>query len=211
MARSKGFGSTHFSFLFDFPRQLFRGNQTAATRKANTKRNLLVLYLTMVRKGKDKKRRAGRYGKVKQKNKNHIRWDPNIKVSRLAKKHWDPSKSASANLANMGLSADVNKTDPTPKNAQTIELFHVPDSDNLEKKERPLSVDDQKYIAKCLKKHGDNYTKMFRDTKTNDMQHTENVLKKMASRFFLLDPQQRQVEVPKKAKHLVASTDDGGQ
>lgn len=67
----------------------------------------------------------------------------------------------------------------------------------------PLTEEEQSYIAKCLAKHGDNYKKMFMDIKTNDMQHTEKQLRKYASRFLLLDPEQRLVEVPEKVEHLV--------
>ena len=35
------------------------------------------------------------------------------------------------------------------------------------------------------------YTKMFRDIKINTMQYTEDKLRKMCSRYLLLDPEQR--------------------
>eukprot|EP00545_Synedropsis_sp_CCMP1620_P010133 CAMPEP_0119014714 /NCGR_PEP_ID=MMETSP1176-20130426/10269_1 /TAXON_ID=265551 /ORGANISM="Synedropsis recta cf, Strain CCMP1620" /LENGTH=181 /DNA_ID=CAMNT_0006967937 /DNA_START=17 /DNA_END=562 /DNA_ORIENTATION=+ len=177
----------------------------------------------MVKHGKDKKRRAGRYGKSTLKNKNFKRWDPNPKIGDAAvKKLWDPSKSPEANLATMGLTALPNGPCPTTKittstttsKATTpviIELFDIPDSDNLEcaktKRIMPLSAVDQDYIAKCLTKHGaDNYKKMFMDIKTNDMQLTEKQLRKLASRFVLLDPEQRSVDVPANVQHLVSSS-----
>lgn len=83
-----------------------------------------------------------------------------------------------------------------------IELYEVPDSDTLEarKKKRPQSADDQKYISRLLAKHGEDYTAMFRDIKVNKMQHTETQLRKMASRFLLLDEEQRVVDVPERIR-----------
>ena len=132
------------------------------------------------------------------------------------KKTWDPSKSPAENMKNMGLLAKPNTFNegvvPREQSKQNsnsssatsvIELYDIPDSDTP-KRRMPLSDDDQKYICKCLAKHGDDYTAMFRDIKVNIMQHTETKLRKMASRYFLLDPEQRSVEVPEKVKHLVS-------
>jgi nucleolar protein 16 len=126
------------------------------------------------------------------------------------KEHWDPSKSPTVNLANMGLRAKPNHADgkvsPTD-NSKVIELFDIPESDKLNKpKKMPLCEQDQQYIAKCLEKHGDDYHSMFMDTKTNKMQHTETRLRKMASRFLLLESDQRIVELPDKVKHLVSKS-----
>jgi hypothetical protein len=158
------------------------------------------------RQGKDKKRRAGRYGKTKIKqNKNFKRFDPNPKINDPeVKKLWDPSKSPSANLASMGLLAKPNDFLKTTLPTGVIELFDIPESDDLDKPKRimPLSEEDQSYIAKCMAKHGDNYSKMFMDIKVNDMQHTAVQLKKLGSRFLLLDEAERAVEVPNKVAHL---------
>ena len=128
---------------------------------------------------------------------------------------WDVSKSPSINLANMGLLAkpnqDVVRTNeaPTPnENVNVIELFDIPDSDTLTKKEHPMKPDDQKYIAKCMAKYGDDYGKAFRDIKINVMQYTENQLRKMGARFLLLSPEQRRVEVSEKVKGLVDDKSD---
>jgi hypothetical protein len=51
-----------------------------------------------------------------------------------------------------------------------------------------------------MAKHGDDFTAMFRDIKVNNMQYTETQLRKMSSRFLLLDDEQRTVEVPQKIK-----------
>lgn len=98
---------------------------------------------------------------------------------------------------------------------KAIELFDIPESDNMNgimmlpgktfaQRKLPVSVEDQKYIRKCLARHGDDYYAMMRDIKTNDMQYTETKLKKMAARFFLLTRDQVKVEVPEKITHLMA-------
>ena len=166
------------------------------------------------RQGKDKKRRAGRYGKTKLKSKNFKRWDPNPKIcDGEVKKLWDPSKSPSANLASMGLCAKPNDLHASKKKynlpTNVIELFDVPESDDLTSKPKrvmPLGEAQQTYIAKCLEKHGENYRQMFMDIKVNDMHHTESQLRKLASRFFLLDSSQRAVCVPQKVEHLLNSS-----
>ena len=111
-------------------------------------------------------------------------------------------------MTKLGLVAQPGKvvtTRDAEQHAQqstVIELYDVPDSDTLEarKKKRPQSANDQKYIARLLAKHGDDYTAMFRDIKVNKMQYTETQLRKMASRFFLLDEEQRVVDVPERIK-----------
>lgn len=80
-----------------------------------------------------------------------------------------------------------------------IQLYDIPDSDSLKTKTRiVMSENDQRYIIKCMAKHGDDYVAMFRDIKVNNMQYTETQLRKMASRFLLLDDEQRTVKVPQK-------------
>jgi hypothetical protein len=116
-------------------------------------------------------------------------------------------------MANMGLLAQPNKgATKTPaegdsvvkKVVTAIELFEIPDSDEMGKKanKMPLNLEDQKYIAKCMSKYGEDYTSMFRDIKINKMQHTEAKLRKMGARFMLLSDVQRLVEVPNKLKNM---------
>ena len=137
-------------------------------------------------------------------------------------------------MANMGLQSSVNTSidargaitlvaaqerDPNLCSKKTenkaIELFDIPESDKMNgittlpgktfaQRKLPVSVEDQRYISKCLAKHGDNYKAMMRDIKTNDMQYTDVQLKKMASRFFLLGGEQIRVDIPDKARHLMA-------
>lgn len=137
-------------------------------------------------------------------------------------------------MANMGLQSSVNSSidargaialaaaqerDPNLSSEKTqnkaIELFDIPESDKMNgittlpgktfaQRKLPVSVEDQRYISKCLAKHGDNYKAMMRDIKTNDMQYTTVQLKKMAARFFLLGEEQIRVDIPEKARHLMA-------
>lgn len=106
--------------------------------------------------------------------------------------------------------ATTKKSDESQQKNTVIELYDVPDSDTLEarKKKRPQSADDQKYIARLLTKHGDDYTAMFRDIKVNKMQHTEAQLRKMTSRFLLLDDEQRVVDIPERIKATSTPEDD---
>lgn len=45
--------------------------------------------------------------------------------------------------------------------------------------------------------------KISRDIKVNDMQHTENHLRKLGARFLLLNERERRVDVPDSVKHLI--------
>ena len=109
----------------------------------------------------------------------------------------------------MGLVAQPNsssKTTPTDPNApNVIELFDIPDSDARPsyRTRFPLDKDEEEYIAKCMSKHGDDYQAMFRDIKVNQMQHTEQQLRKLGARFLLLTAEQRRVNVPENIKHLL--------
>jgi hypothetical protein len=177
----------------------------------------------MVKHGTNKKRRSGRTGKTKIKSQNNFkRWDPDLhkKIKNpTIREHWDPSKSFNANLAAIGLvgnpNTDMRNINPSknPKavaGVSVVELFDIPDSDELgqqKQKRRPINEEDQKYIAKCMSKYGDNYGRAFRDIKINYMHHTENQLRKLGARFLLLSPEERLVDVPEKVKSLVASNE----
>lgn len=173
----------------------------------------------MVKHGKMKKRRANRYGKVKLKNKNWNRWNPKPQFNdATVKANWDSTRTPAQNLANLGLVTKVNhdigegslgKTaSPNNKpnvNSTVVHLFDVPESDShVSHRQRfPLSEEDENYIAKCMEKYGDNYTKMFRDTKVNDLQHTEEKLRKLGARYVLLTDAQRRIPVPENVKKLL--------
>jgi hypothetical protein len=155
---------------------------------------------------------------LRMQNRTYQRWDPNPRFTNdTIKQLWDKSKSPSVNLANMGLvckpNQDVkrsnnplllNKNKDADTGENVVQLFDIPESDTMTtRKERPLKEDDQKYIARCMSKHGDEYGKIFRDHKLNTMQHTESQLRKMGARFLLLSSEQRVVDVPGKVKMLI--------
>ena len=141
--------------------------------------------------------------------------------------HWDPSKTPSANLLQLGLLANPNhqptdtattttsKHRKNNKNNTVIELFDVPDSDGLYRDPNkvqpfPLTLDEEQYIIKCMNRYGTDYLKIFRDIKINVLQHTEEKLRKLGSRFILLSPEQRRVpynDIPEKVQQqlLLAS------
>jgi Ribosome biogenesis protein Nop16 len=118
-----------------------------------------------------------------------------------------------ANPNNTDTKATTNHSNSTVKTTTVIELFDVPDSDGLcrdpnKVKQFPLSLEDERYMIKCMNRHGTDYLKMFRDIKINDMQHTEEKLRKLGSRFILLSPEQRRVpynDIPEKVQQLLAS------
>ena len=150
---------------------------------------------------------------------------------------WNPRKSPAQNMANMGLQTSVNSSidaraaislaqnpnTPKPDGKKAVELFDIPQSSDkmngvtilpgktFAQIKLPVSIDDQKYIRKCLAKHGDDYLSMMRDIKCNDMQHTEAKLKKMARRFFSLTDAQLRVEIPENVRHLMTRCEDDGK
>ena len=154
------------------------------------------------------------------KNRTYSKFKPPQISDPLIKANWDPTKSASVNLQNLGLSsapnADVNSRGQKVQNASpkdgtsfpTIELYDIPESDSQKQKwtNMPMSEDNQKYIIRCFEKYGDDYKKMSRDIKLNDMQHTENKLRKMGARFLLLSESQRKVDIPENIQHLVTTS-----
>jgi nucleolar protein 16 len=185
----------------------------------------------MVKHGATKKRRSGRKGKTKLKNRNHQFYKPASIQDATARAIWNFRKSPSQNMAEMGLQACVNNSidkraasakeqwkEPVakPDGNIAIELFDIPQTNNTNGITKlpgktfaqtllPVSIEDQKYIRKCLAKHGDDYKRMMRDIKTNNMQHTESKLKNMAEKFYQLTNDQVKVEVPEKVKHLMVN------
>ena len=128
----------------------------------------------------------------------------------MVKQLWDTTKTPLENMALMGFAANANKNDTKANNNNNkannnsiIELFDVPDSDNpKERRVLPLTQEEQEYMSKCMTKHGNDYGKMFRDIRVNDLQLTETKLQKLGSRFLLLEDHQRLVEVPPRVQHL---------
>ena len=163
-------------------------------------------------------------------NRNYQFYKPTQINDEAVRAQWDPRKSPAQNMANMGLQAAVNSAidcraafalshvSKTVSERKAIELFDIPESDGMNNvdsitmlpgktfalRKLPVSIEDQKYIHKCLELHGDDYHGMMRDIKTNVMQHTDVKLKKMAARFYLLANDQLRVEIPEKVRHLMA-------
>ena len=157
-------------------------------------------------------------------NRNYQFFKPPQIQDPIIKSNWNPRKSPAENLKAMGLRSlpnisvnsrgrnmeEYGSTNAKSKesNKKCIELFDIPDSDIIPKKTLaqrmlPVSIDNQKYMAKCFAKHGDDYLKMSRDIKVNNMQHTENQLRKLGARFLLLSEGERRVEIPDKIQHLM--------
>ena len=186
----------------------------------------------MVKHGVTKKRRSGRTGRTKLKNKNHQFYKPPKIADQTVRALWNPRKSPAQNMAAMGLQSGVNSSidrraamasakaqkkdlDSRPTEKKAIELFDIPLQSNntngitklpgktFAQTLLPVSIEDQKYIRKCLAKHGDNYKGMMRDIKTNNMQHTAAKLKKIAEKFYLLTKDQVKVDIPENVKHLM--------
>lgn len=188
----------------------------------------------MVKHGTAKKRRAGRTGRTKLKNGTYAKFKPPQYTSSIVKDNWDPSKSPNQNFSQMGLNGtpnasindrglkDTNHSEAN-KNGAEIEVYNVAEftkivdetqnatltkSKKQKQKKLPLSLENQKYMIACMIKHGDNYTKMARDTKVNNMQHTEHVLTKMGIKFLNLTEEQRRVDVPESIQHFIDDAND---
>jgi Ribosome biogenesis protein Nop16 len=133
-----------------------------------------------------------------------------------------------ANLTKLGLLALPNQKSSTDSidtsgslinnesnsSSAVVELFDVPDSDGLTHRRRgtrlfPMDIEDEKYVVKCMNKYGDDYTHMFRDIKVNNMQHTEEKLRKLCTRYLLLTPEKRRVEVPEKVQNVINQHSQG--
>ncbi|CAH0486120.1 unnamed protein product [Peronospora farinosa] len=115
---------------------------------------------------------------------------------------WDHNLTTRQNYANLGLEANPNAyatlresilgADGTLEAADEARLFEVPDSDflgdrNPKRIANYVSEEEAKYLRKLIAKHGNDYTKMGRDIKINNMQWTEQKLRRRCARLALLD------------------------
>jgi len=134
----------------------------------------------------------------------------------VVKKSWDPKRSPAENMAKLGLRTNNEKdflTNPGSANTvegilgKAVELYDIPDSDDIPKstlRMLPVSIENQEYMVKLFAKYGNDYTRMTRDMKLNNMQHTVKQLQKIGARFLLLDKSQIRVEMPDNVKELMA-------
>ncbi len=183
----------------------------------------------MVKHGRTKKRRAGRTGKTKLKHNSHRLFRKAKIQDPVIKANWDRRKSPTVNMQHLGLrdatsmnhttelykamggAAAVGETQTSGESGtcKAVELYDVPASDIIPKKTLaqrmlPVSIENQEYIVKLLEKYGDDYGKMARDIKMNNMQHTENKLRKIGARFLLLNEKEIRVDIPENIKSLMA-------
>ncbi|EEY65290.1 uncharacterized protein PITG_16938 [Phytophthora infestans T30-4] len=115
---------------------------------------------------------------------------------------WDHNLTTRQNYENLGLQANPNAhgalresvagAEGTLDAADEARLFEVPDSDflgdrNSKRVANYLSEEETKYLRKLIAKYGEDYKKMERDIKTNNMQWTEQKLRRRCARLALLD------------------------
>lgn len=150
-----------------------------------------------------------KYGtKIKQRGK--VKVKRNLKPLRKFKnrfvgdiriqKQWDHKLTTRQNYENIGLQVNPNSHKELKQSIEGAEgalddepqFFHVPDSDFLSERnprrpENYMTEEEIKYLRPLIAKHGENYKAMERDIKVNNMQWTENKLKRRCARLALLD------------------------
>jgi Ribosome biogenesis protein Nop16 len=161
----------------------------------------------MVKHGTAKKRRRGL--KVSRKPQKHR----NVRVASAVppeiKDAYDKTKSPAENLASFGLEANPNIikkkqviVEPgiatNKKKPAFLGFATVPESDDMQDRNprrRKMSEFDQKYVVKCIKKHGEDYKAMERDIKLNTSQYTESRMRTMCKTYMSLDDSERLVSL----------------
>ncbi|POM61229.1 hypothetical protein PHPALM_29788 [Phytophthora palmivora] len=104
----------------------------------------------------------------------------------------DPKVQEANPNAHDALRKSVEGAEGTLEAADEARLFEVPDSDFLGERNPKrvanfVSEEETKYLRKLIAKHGEDYKKMERDIKTNNMQWTEQKLRRRCARLALLD------------------------
>ncbi|KAG5176813.1 ribosome biogenesis protein Nop16 [Tribonema minus] len=133
-------------------------------------------------------------------------------------KSWDPKASARVNLAQLGLATSANHViqaglqpsheaavlggRPDVTREQVVQALGVTiDSHDLQELTRnprlkPMSEHYQRYMAKLIEKHGDDYVAMRRDIETNWRQYAEEKCERLCIKFKCLSDEHRLVPVP---------------
>jgi hypothetical protein len=146
----------------------------------------------MVRHGTAKKRRRGLKVTRKAPKPAPLRVVNAVKDSSL-KKIWDKSKTPAQNLLAIGLDPDANsgKKD-LPEYADKIGYIGMIDVSEADPyavanpRRKQMSDFDQQYITRCVAAHGQDYSKMERDTKVNFKLFTARQLEKMFDKLETL-------------------------
>ncbi|KAJ8603075.1 hypothetical protein CTAYLR_006675 [Chrysophaeum taylorii] len=115
-------------------------------------------------------------------------------------KVWNQRKSRNHNMRTLGLACDVNKLSRATTEPK-LAIFEVPQPEDLEKvgtnaRRNPLAEEKQRYIAKLIAKHGEDFDAMARDIKRNVQQFTATRLRNMTAKFLRLDDKHRAVPIP---------------
>ena len=171
----------------------------------------------MVKQGNSIRRKGT--SKVTRKARKNVQLRVANKLTNQAiKKEWDKKLSPADNLANFGLNADVNhslgeytmqsgrkkeRKDPNAVSAAFVGMAAIPSDKDLSvnslsehnPKRRPMSEVDQQYAVDNILKHGDDYSKMAKDTKTNVYQHTAAKMKKMCEKYLELPGEHKLVHL----------------
>uniref|UniRef100_M4C5T2 Nucleolar protein 16 n=1 Tax=Hyaloperonospora arabidopsidis (strain Emoy2) TaxID=559515 RepID=M4C5T2_HYAAE len=115
---------------------------------------------------------------------------------------WDHNLTTYQNYVKLSLEANPNAHHALRDSIKDAEgslealdearLFEVPDSDflverNTKRVANYVSEEETKYLRKLIAKYGEDYTKMARDIKVNNMQWTEQKLRRRCARLALMD------------------------
>ncbi|CAM9119267.1 unnamed protein product [Ectocarpus sp. 12 AP-2014] len=170
-----------------------------------------------------KKRRSGTR-KVSKKLKNTFRYKKPDISSAVVRERWDSNLTAETNMAKMGLRQSANRDIRAParraaasaapggkivESCEVSRLFDVADTADLKVIDRnygrrPMSDEDQRYMAKLLSKHGFDHEAMARDIKVNYNQLTLGQLGRMCDTLLSLDEEQRVVALPERVANEAA-------
>ena len=153
---------------------------------------------------------------------------PQFSSESVAEK-WNAHRSAKQNLSALGLAHNPNMAvahgQPSMGNVAPVvggeaavdpcELFVIPTgagsdlvkaSANPKRQAKAQGEDDQKYAARLLRRHGDDFTAMARDMKLNNRQLTPKQCLRVCGTFLSQTSEQRLVDIPANAESLIVDT-----